>query len=70
MATLDDRYGPIEETLLQRLCCDSCGKTLDLTSDPDTRGWLMRGSPALGYQDRCPACAAKAHRAPTPSPRV
>ena len=42
MATLDDRYGPIEETLLQRLCCDSCGKTLDLTSDPDTRGWLTR----------------------------
>jgi hypothetical protein len=68
LLTLDHRYGPIEETLLQRLCCDDCGKTVDLTLD--VHGWMMRGGPALGYQDRCPACSAKAHRAPAPADRI
>jgi hypothetical protein len=71
LLTLDNRYGPIEETLLQRLCCDDCGKTCDTTlPEPEVSGWMMRGSPAFGYKDRCPACSAKLHRAPAPPDRI
>ena len=72
MLTVDDLHGPIEETLFHRLVCDRCGAVLDATVDPlsrDTAGWMMRGSPADGYEDRCPTCAPDVHGAPSPATR-
>lgn len=71
MLTVDDRHGPIEEILFHRLCCDGCGATLDaMLPDPDVAGWMMRGSPLEGYEDRCPACAANVDDAPAPADRI
>jgi hypothetical protein len=71
MDTLDDRHGPIEEVLFQIVRCDGCGATVDLcVLEPDLRGWMTAGDLTDGFEDWCPACAAKAHDAPAPPESV